>query len=242
MYSSLLKKWRATEAEEAKLLRPADTLTRRLFRFRAVKYFGRSMRKKSMISSSSATSWLWNIHWVVFCCPYLHFGFSHVLCRAGRKKADWILPAGHGLDPDHEVLLRVRQRLNAAKRLKDYTWDQLLRWIRGNGNVQQKKRIDIFLTHYGIYIYILLYIIHMNWHLTELLKRRNLLRTPAFTDWLWFIDHFQPHSQQCLVWRCLASGEFSGFLFSATMISLALWTGRSLSTWCETPCLCHKKL
>jgi len=69
MYSSLLKKWRATEAEEAKLLRPADTLT--------------------------------------------------------RKKADWILPAGHGLDPDHEVLLRVRQRLNAAKRLKDYTWDQL---------------------------------------------------------------------------------------------------------------------
>lgn len=69
MYSSVLKKWRAREAEEAKLLRPADTLT--------------------------------------------------------RKKADWILPAGHGLDPDHEVLLRVRQRLNAAKRLKDYTWHQL---------------------------------------------------------------------------------------------------------------------
>lgn len=43
-----------------------------------------------------------------------------------RKKADWILPAGHGLDPDHEVLLRVRQRLNAAKRLKDYTWHQFL--------------------------------------------------------------------------------------------------------------------
>ena len=28
MYSSVLKKWRAREAEEAKLLRPADTLTR----------------------------------------------------------------------------------------------------------------------------------------------------------------------------------------------------------------------
>lgn len=105
-----------------------------------------------------------------------------------------------------------------------------------------KRKGLIFFWLIMVYIYILLYIIHMNWHLTELLKRRNLLRTPAFTDWLWFIDHFQPHSQQCLVWRCLASGEFWGFLFSATMISLALWTGRSLSTWCETPCLCHKKL
>ena len=69
MYSSVLKKWRAHESEEAKLLRPADS-------------------------------------------------------AAARKKAAWILPAGHGLDPDHEVLLRVRQRLNAAKRLKDYTWPQ----------------------------------------------------------------------------------------------------------------------
>ena len=30
MYSSVLKKWRAREAEDAKLLRPADTLTRSL--------------------------------------------------------------------------------------------------------------------------------------------------------------------------------------------------------------------
>ena len=46
--------------------------------------------------------------------------------RCARKKADWILPAGHGLDPDYEVLLRVRQRINAAKNLKDYSWQQLL--------------------------------------------------------------------------------------------------------------------
>ncbi|CAK9007184.1 23 kDa calcium-binding protein (Fragment) [Durusdinium trenchii] len=46
--------------------------------------------------------------------------------EATLKKADWILPAGHGLDPDYEVLLRVRQRINAAKNLKDYSWQQLL--------------------------------------------------------------------------------------------------------------------
>lgn len=69
MYSKLLKKWRAKEAEEATLQRPVETLK--------------------------------------------------------RKKADWILPAGHGLDPDYEVLLRVRQRINAAKNLKDYSWQQL---------------------------------------------------------------------------------------------------------------------
>ena len=157
MYSSLLKKWRATEAEEAKLLRPADTLTRRLFRFRAVKYLGRSMRKKSMIASSSATSWLWNIHWGGILLYLISFGFLSCLCRAGRKKADWILPAGHGLDPDHEVLLRVRQRLNAAKRLKDYTWDQLLRWIRGNGEGTTKEKDRKGL----IFWFIMVYIIHI---------------------------------------------------------------------------------
>ncbi|CAE7302141.1 unnamed protein product [Symbiodinium pilosum] len=42
-----------------------------------------------------------------------------------RKKAEWVLPSGHGLDPRHETLLRVRQKLNAAKRQRDYSWDQL---------------------------------------------------------------------------------------------------------------------
>ncbi|OLP76728.1 23 kDa calcium-binding protein, partial [Symbiodinium microadriaticum] len=72
MYTELLSKWRAKEAEEAKLQRQASPTGQRR-----------------------------------------------------KAKAGWCLPSGHGLDPKHDTLLRVRQKLNAAKRQRDYSWDQL---------------------------------------------------------------------------------------------------------------------
>ncbi len=136
------------------------------------------------------------MYWAVFCCSDFHIAFlSCFPCGAARKKADWILPAGHGLDPDHEVLLRVRQRLNAAKRLKDYTWDQLLRWnrIRGNGNSTTRQK-DWYLDS----LWYISCIIHRNWHLTELLKPRNLLRTPALTNRLIMIHRPFPTRQSAI--------------------------------------------
>eukprot|EP00931_Biecheleriopsis_adriatica_P089279 TRINITY_DN63430_c0_g1_i1.p1 TRINITY_DN63430_c0_g1~~TRINITY_DN63430_c0_g1_i1.p1 ORF type:complete len:339 (-),score=59.98 TRINITY_DN63430_c0_g1_i1:47-1063(-) len=37
----------------------------------------------------------------------------------------WVVPSGNGLDEQHNVLLRVRQRLNAAKKKQGLVWEEL---------------------------------------------------------------------------------------------------------------------
>ena len=112
MYTELLSKWRAKEAEEA-FLAPAGNVCKSRDEACSHSKDWRVFQRKHMELCTGQAATASVSHWPVQARPFVSHP-AYVVRRARRAslprkaKAGWCLPSGHGLDPKHDTLLRVR--------------------------------------------------------------------------------------------------------------------------------------